>query len=245
MSVVRKHFWHVVSRGCGGSSWPRKYGRSGCIPAVVSSTDGSYEDGTSDPDACSLWPRSWKKSRNAARISGEVRGGSALILGRDGAVTDDAIPGHQARDLSRGDRKGLVVEPDGEARMRPGGQRRVHARGRGDGAVAQLHPVDLVAWAKEDGVFDAHLAGRELLTCTHHDDVRVRVLREHEQRLPGRDSEVASLAHRVAALAAMYAEPPAGAIADLARDVAPPAVTLQEPLAPRAREEAQVLALGL
>ena len=41
MSVVRKHFWHEVRRGCGGGSWPRKYGLNGCMPAVVSSTDGS------------------------------------------------------------------------------------------------------------------------------------------------------------------------------------------------------------
>ena len=41
MSGVRKHFWHVVSRWCGGASTPWKYGLSGCMPAVVSSTDGS------------------------------------------------------------------------------------------------------------------------------------------------------------------------------------------------------------
>jgi hypothetical protein len=50
MSVVRKHFWTVVSRCAGGSSWPRKYGLSGCIPAVVRSTDGSYVAGTSEAD---------------------------------------------------------------------------------------------------------------------------------------------------------------------------------------------------
>ena len=33
MSTVRKHFWQVVSRWCGGCSWPRKYGFSGCMPA--------------------------------------------------------------------------------------------------------------------------------------------------------------------------------------------------------------------
>ena len=41
MSTVRKHFWQVVSRLCGGCSWPRKYGFSGCIPALMSSVDGS------------------------------------------------------------------------------------------------------------------------------------------------------------------------------------------------------------
>ena len=41
MSVVRKHFWQVASRSAGGVSISRKYGLSGCIPAVVSRTDGS------------------------------------------------------------------------------------------------------------------------------------------------------------------------------------------------------------
>ena len=41
MSVVRKHFCTVVRRGCGGFSSPLKYGTSGCMPAVVSSTEGS------------------------------------------------------------------------------------------------------------------------------------------------------------------------------------------------------------
>ncbi len=41
MSGVRKTFWHEVRRREGGSSSPRKYGLKGCMPAVVSSTDGS------------------------------------------------------------------------------------------------------------------------------------------------------------------------------------------------------------
>jgi hypothetical protein len=41
MSGVRKHFWHEVRRGAGGSSTPAKYGLNGCMPAVVSSTEGS------------------------------------------------------------------------------------------------------------------------------------------------------------------------------------------------------------
>ena len=55
MSVVRKHFWTVVSRGWGGVSSPRKYGTSGCIPAVVSSTEASAEDGTSDAEGSRRW----------------------------------------------------------------------------------------------------------------------------------------------------------------------------------------------
>ena len=41
MSVVRKHFWQEVSRFEDGYSSPVKYGLNGCMPAVVSSTDGS------------------------------------------------------------------------------------------------------------------------------------------------------------------------------------------------------------
>ena len=55
MSVVRKHFWTLARRGCGGVSSPRKNGTSGCMPAVVSSTVGSYEDGTSDAEGRRLW----------------------------------------------------------------------------------------------------------------------------------------------------------------------------------------------
>jgi hypothetical protein len=35
MSCVRNTFWHVVVRGAGGASRPRKYGICGCIPALV------------------------------------------------------------------------------------------------------------------------------------------------------------------------------------------------------------------
>ena len=72
MSVVRKHFWQVVSRLRGGRSWPRKYGLSGCMPAVVSRTDGSYVAGTSDADARRRWPRCSKKERKVSRISSLV-----------------------------------------------------------------------------------------------------------------------------------------------------------------------------
>src|SRR3954470_21577103 len=72
MSGVRKHFWQLVSRWCGGFSRPWKYGFSGCMPAVVSSTDGSCSAGTSDPDGSRLWSRLSKKLRKRSRISSEV-----------------------------------------------------------------------------------------------------------------------------------------------------------------------------
>ena len=63
MSTVRKTFWQLVSRGAGGVSWPRKYGFSGCIPATVSSADGSCAEGTSDAEGMRRWPRSSKNAR--------------------------------------------------------------------------------------------------------------------------------------------------------------------------------------
>ncbi len=69
MSVVRKHFWQEVSRFAGGSSSPRKNGLNGCMPAVVSSTVGSYEEGTSDADGIRRCSRSSKNDRNRSRIS--------------------------------------------------------------------------------------------------------------------------------------------------------------------------------
>src|SRR3954463_12413015 len=94
MSVVRKLFWHEVSRRDGGSSSPRKYGLSGCMPAVVSSTDGSYVAGTSELEGSRLWSRATKKSRKVRRISSEVTVLS-LGLGRDRAVTDDQVAVHE------------------------------------------------------------------------------------------------------------------------------------------------------
>src|SRR3954470_176218 len=72
MSGVRKHFWQLVSRWCGGFSRPWKYGFSGGMPAGVSSTDGSCSAGTSDADGSRLWSRLSKKLRKRSRISSEV-----------------------------------------------------------------------------------------------------------------------------------------------------------------------------
>ncbi len=72
MSTLRKHFWQLVRSDAGGASWPRKYGFSGCIPAVVSRTEGSNEAGTSEPDGRRRWPRCSKNSMKFLRISSEV-----------------------------------------------------------------------------------------------------------------------------------------------------------------------------
>jgi hypothetical protein len=72
MSTVRNTFWQLVSRRAGGASCPRKYGFSGCMPATVSSAEGSRAEGTSDAEGMRRWPRSSKKLRNRSRISSDV-----------------------------------------------------------------------------------------------------------------------------------------------------------------------------
>src|SRR3954467_10762480 len=72
MSVERKHFWQLVRRGCGGVSMPEKYGLSGCMPAVVSRTDGSNVAGTTEAAGSRRCPRDSKYDRKVSRISSEV-----------------------------------------------------------------------------------------------------------------------------------------------------------------------------
>src|SRR4051812_9031667 len=114
MSTVRKHFWHDVSRWLGGFSSPRKYGLNGCIPAVVRSTDGSYEEGTSDADGMRRWPRSSKYDRYFSRIS-------SALTGRQSTKAQTACPVGDGLTLL--DRHGAQV---------PGGVRlvehRIHVR---------------------------------------------------------------------------------------------------------------------
>src|SRR2546421_10066166 len=73
MSGVRKLFCTVVKRGAGGGSRPRKYGISGCIPAVGRSVDRSSARGTSEEDGRKVWPFDSKKARKPARSSPHVR----------------------------------------------------------------------------------------------------------------------------------------------------------------------------
>src|SRR2546421_11043940 len=71
MSTARKHFCTDVRRDAGGGSSPRKNGLNGCIPAVVSSTEGSSVGGTSEAEGTSMWPRSTKCSTKERRIAAE------------------------------------------------------------------------------------------------------------------------------------------------------------------------------
>src|SRR5579885_809816 len=68
ISVVRKPFCAEVRRSAGGVSRPRKKGIICCMPAVVSSTVGSFL-GTSEELGILKWPLPTKKSRNFCRIS--------------------------------------------------------------------------------------------------------------------------------------------------------------------------------
>jgi hypothetical protein len=52
-----------VSRGAGGRSRPRKYGISGCMPALLSSVEWSQSGGTSEPEGWRLCPLDSKNER--------------------------------------------------------------------------------------------------------------------------------------------------------------------------------------
>ncbi len=78
MSGVLKQRWQLVSRLRGGVSMPMKYGFSGCMPAVISSTERSVGGGTSEAEGRRRWPRSSKKLRNVSRIWSEVIAGGAI-----------------------------------------------------------------------------------------------------------------------------------------------------------------------
>ena len=63
MSVVRKQRCTSATRFAIGSSRPRKARLNGCIPAVVSSTEGSCWAGTSEAEGTMRCPRSSKNFR--------------------------------------------------------------------------------------------------------------------------------------------------------------------------------------
>src|SRR5256885_13576718 len=117
MSGVRKQRWLVVRRSAGGASRPRKYGLSGCIPAIVSSVEVSSGAGTSDADGRRTCPRSSKKRRNVSRISSAF---TADSLGRvDPPPSHHQIAVHQTRGLARGDAVGGLDEVEPQAVLGP------------------------------------------------------------------------------------------------------------------------------
>src|ERR687892_115678 len=127
MSVVRNDFWTLAARGYGGSCWPRKYGLNWTIPAVVSSSEGSF--GISEEEGTTVCPRSSKKERNARRMS-------APRIEASVAAADQAslpTPPHPHTDTKDGHRR--HPPPRGA-----GGRRRVR-RARGlPGALERGRP---------------------------------------------------------------------------------------------------------
>src|SRR5918996_4227583 len=110
MSVVRNDFWTLAARGYGGSCWPRKYGLNWTIPAVVSSSEGSF--GISEEEGTTVCPRSSKKERNARRMS-------APRIEASVAAADQAslpTPRYPHRDTEEGHGR---HPPPGGARGRP------------------------------------------------------------------------------------------------------------------------------
>src|SRR6266540_4489167 len=73
MSGVRKTLCTVVSSGAGGSSNPRKYGISGCIPAETRRVERSSARGISDAEGWRAWPFDSKNERYPSRSSAVVR----------------------------------------------------------------------------------------------------------------------------------------------------------------------------
>src|SRR5687767_6820598 len=167
MSVVRKDFWHVVSRMSGGVSLPRKYGLSGCMPAVVRSTDGSYSAGTSENDGRRLWSRSSKKLRKDSRISSEVT--PLMLCASDGpAAHDRTVAAEEDRGLAgrgaveRLEQLDLPAAQPARHRTRP---------------VAELDPLDLVLAAVQPHRSHRDAVRGERLARPDRDRVRARVRR--------------------------------------------------------------------
>src|SRR5215208_1852290 len=150
MSGVRNTFWASVRRWCGGCSRPRKYGLSGCIPAITSSVEVSLGGGISGNDGSRRWSRCSKKERNCSRISSVLIAMAPCSLARlrappgDRPPADDHVAVQQARGLPR--RRAV----DGLAELELGPAAAVlgrHAAGHGRRAIAQLDRVDLTGGA--------------------------------------------------------------------------------------------------
>src|SRR5688572_32778528 len=68
MSPVRTHFCESARRLPSGCGSPSRYGTSGCMPAVVNSTVGSFS-GRSEADGMILCPCRSKNVKNFLRMS--------------------------------------------------------------------------------------------------------------------------------------------------------------------------------
>ena len=137
----------------------------GCIPAVVSSTEGSWTEGTSEAEGTILWPALREEGEvGVADLAGPSSGGSLRTLRGAGRVQDAAAIVPWPTIASP--RSSTAVWPgEAPANSSPSStlQRRVAAAGRrpptvagtGVRAVAQADRVDAVAVAVQDRVADA------------------------------------------------------------------------------------------
>src|SRR4051794_34596426 len=126
MSVVRKQRWTSATRGAGGSSRPRKYGLKGCIPAVVSSTEGSCKEGTSEAEGTIRWPRSSKNERYVLRISSAFMRPSLGMRRSLGGMTQDVERPAESAGRSQSLRGCPLADDLGSAHGRSGKGLRLH-----------------------------------------------------------------------------------------------------------------------
>ena len=160
---------------------------------------------------------------------------NAPILGviGDRGGSDHEIAGQEYSRLARRRAVDRLGEPDLLA---------LEAAGDGQGAVAQLDRLRLAAQLQ---IPDADGARRELLARPDGHRVALGVLRQDVARLARGDPEAAPLADREVVLAAMTAQDAPRGIDDIAGAVSDPPVAGEERGTRRAREEAEILGIGL
>src|SRR4051794_30190852 len=208
------------------------------MPAVVSSTEGSCTDGTSDAEGTILCPRSSKKDRYVRRISSTLTRRS--LRSCDHAVADDEVAVQQAGDLPRG--------------------RPVHRLGQSDHGLARI-PVHLEAAlaprrvvSEPDAVdplsrpVKARIAqpdppGGELGAGAGGHGVGGRVGADDVEPLAAPDAQAPSLPHGEVVMPVVLAETPAAPVDDLTRAPIEAGVATQELSLALTGEEAEVLAL--
>src|SRR4051794_24574548 len=163
----------------------------------------------------------------------------------DGAAADDAARGEQDRELPGSPAARLLAEVEVETRMASRAGLAADLCRDGPRAVAQLDRVHTRPRTVQDGVAQRHPASRELRPAADRDHVRLRVGAEHVERLRCREADAAALPDREVVVAAVAPDPTPAGVEEPALAVTESAVVAQELALALAREEAEVLALGL
>src|SRR4051812_10461870 len=164
-------------------------------------------------------------------------------LGSNRRGADHLVAAHEAGHLAGRDALDRLGERQRQAPVTTGPGILLHARPDRARAVAELHGVDLGGRTVQGRA--RHLDARDVEGAARADDhaSAPRVLADHVERLAGGDAEAAALPDGEQVLALVRAEPAPVEVHDLAR-LRAAAVAREEVGAARAREEAQVLALG-